>query len=253
MTIPRRLLRILTLSLLFLPAAARADQMPLWQVAVNAPTSSAREVNGEPVTIAMTAGAVATLAGAPDEKVSPEAAITVDGPVVVGSSSLARIYARLGIGAQPDQTVELARADTFRAAKVDLGLGRVVGRRRSGGQDITTSVVAEWGFASRIPGDTTPRKRLVRHYGGGLRLAERKSGAHLQVLYGRDEAAGARGYGQWMVSGAVPVAGTSGILLITGQATLSAGPERARAPQRDILQIGVSVNVGQALSKIGGR
>ena len=80
-----------------------------------------------------------------------------------------------------------------------------------------------------------------------MRLQERVSGASLMILYGRDEAAGERGYGQWLVYGQVPIGGTNGALVLVGDATLSVGPQVGGRSQRDVLRIGVAADLGAVL------
>lgn len=219
-------------------------------LAVAGPAAAAEDnPNADPVTISVQAGAVATLSGDTGTAVTPTGWIEVEGPLAVGKTSLARVYTRLGITSLPGEQLDVSDPATFKAAEVGFGLGRIVGRLRMGEQDVTTTVVAEWGFASRLP-EPEPAQRLVRHYGAGVRLQERKSGASLTILYGRDEAAGDRGYGQWLVYGQVPIAGTKGAVVLVGDATLSAGPEVAGRAQRDVLRLGVAASLGALLDVI---
>jgi len=206
--------------------------------------------NAGPVTVSATAGAITTLAGDAGTSVLPVAFIETDGPLALGSSAIARVYARLGINSEPGEAIDLADATTFKAAEVALGAYRVIGRLGDPEEDaqvVTTSLVAEWGFSSRLGDSPEPVERLARHYGGGLRFDERKSGASLSIMYGRDEAAGDRGYGQWLIVGQVPITGTKGALVLVGDATLSVGQRRYDVRQRDILRLGVVLDVGAAL------
>ena len=228
--------------------------------------------NADPVSMAVTGGGMVNLAGDADATVTPEAFIEVDGPLALGKTAIGRVYARLGITSLPGETVDLTDVATFRAAEVDFGAYRILGHLKVGDQVITTAAVGEWGFSSVLPGTPDPLQRLIRHYGGGVRLDERSSGASLTFLYGRDEAAGPRGWGQWIVYGQVPVMGTDGIVLLVGEATLAAGPKEALAscpsearscatpsaippaeellPQRDMLRLGVTVDLKRVLDKL---
>lgn len=186
--------------------------------------------------------------------VTPSAFIDAEGPLVFGSSQHGRLYAHVGITSLPGETLDLTSIETFRAAEVSLGGYATLGSLKVGEQEIVTGLAAEWGFSSRIPGNDQPLVRLIRHYGIGLHLAEKKSGSFLTLLYGRDEAGGARGWGQWIVYGALPITGTKGMVTLTGDATLSVGKASdALAPfQRDVLRLGLTVDlasVAKALSK----
>jgi len=203
--------------------------------------------NAGPVELSATAGAVVTMSGDAGTTVLPTGFVDVDGPLVLGKSSIARVHVALGISTEPGASLELADPTTFKSAEVTLSAYRVVGRLALGDQEISTGLVALWGFASRLPGVVEPAERLVRHYGGGVRLEERKSGAYLVVAYGRDEAVGPRGWGTWMLWGQVPIAGTKGALLIVGDASLAVGPRNIGVQQRDIFRLGVSVDLGAAL------
>ena len=207
--------------------------------------------NAAPLSVSALAGGVVTLSDETGTAVTPTASIEVDGPVVVGKASLARVIARLALTTAPGESLDLANPETFKAAEAAIGLSRIVGHRalEGGGQVVTTAVVAEAGFSSRLPGEPGPRERLLRHAGIGVRLAERTSGAGLSLLYGFNEAAGDRGYGQVMVRGQVPIPATKGALLLLGDATVSVG-RHATAVQRDVLRVGVVASVGQLLELV---
>lgn len=203
--------------------------------------------NAGPLELSATAGAVVTMSGDAGTSVLPTGFVGIDGPLIVGKSSIARVHVDLGISSEPGASIDLTDATTFRSAEATLSVYRVVGRLAVGDQEISTGLVALWGFASRLPGDPEPAVRLVRHYGGGVRLEERKSGAYLVVAYGRDEAVGERGWGTWMLWGQVPIAGTKGAVLIVGDASLAVGPRDIGVQQRDIFRLGVSLDLGAAL------
>jgi hypothetical protein len=219
---------------------------------IPSPTPTPRPVVG--MTVSTTIGGVVTLAGDAGTSVTPTAFVDVDGPLAFARLELARIHVRLGITSAPGEAVNVTDAQTFRAAEVELGAYRVLGRLEIGasGQEITTSVAAAWSFASRLStGDADPLNRLVRSYGGGLRFDEVRSRASLSLFYGRDEAAGPAGWGQWMVSGQVPVLGTEASVLLVGDATLNVGPAeegalgsrfRVTPGRRDILRLGVALD-----------
>lgn len=230
-------------------SALLAALVVLTAARANAQEASRPDANAAPVSVTASAGGLVTLTGEAGTAITPSAWIEVDGPIVVGSLALARVNARLGLTTAPGESIDVANPETFKAAEAALGVARIVGRREADGQVVTTAVVAEAGFASRLPGEPGPRERLIRHAGVGVQLAERVSGAALSLLYGFDEAAGDRGYGQVMVYGQVPIPATKGALLLVGDATLSVGAFEG-AKQRDVLRLGVSADLGRALELV---
>lgn len=210
--------------------------------------------NEGPASVALQGGAGITLTEAPTA-ITPLAVLSVEGPIVLADKPRARAFADVGLLAAPGEAVNVANVETFRAADVRLGAGVVVGRSEYGGQDLRTTILAEFGFASRLTtGEAVPADRLARRYGIGVRLEERKSGIGFTALFGRDEAGGDRGFGQLMVRGAVPIAGFAlggedgGLragLALRGDATLSLGPKVATwLHQRDVLTFAVVATVG---------
>lgn len=213
------------LLVLALHASARADDEPLFGVTA-------------------TVGGMMTL-GSGQTAVSPEVFVETDSRVP--GSSKARLGVRLGITSEPGQAPDLADVSTFRAAEFALVGQWVVAQQDASAQSLRLSVAAEWGFSSLLStGGHEPLTHALRHYGVGGRLTERRSGASLTVLYGRDEAAGEWGWGNWILYGSVPLTTgkAAGVITLTGDATLSVGP--ARATQRDILRLGVVVDLGAA-------
>lgn len=216
-------------------AAAQADEKP--------------NANEAPFEITLQGGVLTTQSADGGRSYQPTTFIDAEGPLVLGAGARSRIFARLGLTSSPDAGLpNLEDVTTFQAAEADLGIGTVVGSKVIGDQEIATSIVAEWGFVSRMATEETqPATRLARHYGAGIRVEERKSKATLTVLYGRDEEAGERGWGQWMVYGSVPVAKTSGVVRIVVDATLSVGPVHEGLTQRDVVRAGVVVDGGSLL------
>lgn len=209
-------------------------------------------LNDGPMSVEIVGGAVATLTGETEAKVAPNGYISIDGPLPVGRVTVARGYTHLAITTVPGETPDLTSVETWRAGEARLGLYRVVGRLEAAGQDVRTSIVAEAGFGSRF-GDPQPSQRLVRHFGVGIRLEERKSGALLTVLYGRAEQAGDAGYGQAILRGQVPLAGTRGALVLVGDAIVSVGPRVGDYRQRDVLRLGIAISLGDALKFFTGK
>lgn len=227
-------------------------------------TASAEEkkpnLNDGPMKVGAIVGAAVTITGETETVTRPEAWIGVNGPLVFGTNAAARVYANLGISAIPGETIDLQDVKTFNAANLDLGVQYVVGRGLYGDQELRTSVVAEWGFASRLhndsPEDLTtapnprPAERLSRHYLVGVRF-EANNDSNITIGYGRDEATGPRGWGQWMVYGQLALPKTGGIFFLTGDASLRAGPAEVGEPEgRDIFHLGVAADLGSLFSII---
>ena len=189
----------------------------------------------------LTWGQVA-LSGDADAAVAPGGRLEVDGPLALGYRSIGRLYVRLDLTAAPgSSTLDFARPETFgRSAELTLGAYRSVGRLAIGSQEIRTSLAWEWGFSTALAGELQPR--YLRHYCGGVRLEERTGGAGLAVMYGRHEAGGARGYGQVLITGQVPIIG-AGVVVFGGDAVLSVGPRLRATHQRDVLRLWTAVSL----------
>jgi hypothetical protein len=198
----------------------------------------------EPVVrVSVIASGEVTLSGDVEASVRPAADLEVEGPLPIGARSIAMVSTRVRIFGLPGESVSLVDPKTFRAAEVSLGLSRPIGHvQLGGGEEVLTSVAAEWGFAT-VPGsDPAPALRYPRHYALGLRFEERRGGARLDLKLGRHEAAGQRGYGQLLLEGKVPLKKIRRVTtLLGGDAVLSVGPASARAGQRDALRLWVGV------------
>jgi hypothetical protein len=224
------------------------------------------ERNAGPVVVGITGGGMMNLPRPtnPDQAkdVTPEAFVHVDGPLPLGQKALGRIEARLGFTSLPGQPIDPEDVSTFSAAEVDLGVYHVLGLMNVGSQVITLSGIGEWGFSSILPSTPEATTRLLRRYGFGVRLEERTSGASVTVLYGRNEAAGPRRYGQWILYGQVPITGTHGALMLVGDATLSVGPQPTVdpadptqlpfVPQQDLIRVGLTTDLGRVLDLLKG-
>lgn len=203
------------------------------------------------VSVEVVAFGQVALTGEAKPSVVPGGVIAVDGPLALGGSSLNRVYTRLSIGALPGETLNFTDVATFRSAELDLGAYRIVGARELGAQVVTTSLGCEWGFSTRMGTDPQPLQRYPRHYGCGPRFDERTSGAWLSIQYGRAESGGDWGFGQWQLSGSVPV----GPVSIGGEAVLSVGRGGARSRdrptvQRDVFLLSVGVDGVELLRRL---
>lgn len=189
------------------------------------------------------AGGVATLASG-DTSTQPWAYLSARAPLILGESAVLDIYGSLGLTSAPGETVDLGAVDTFRGARVDLGLGRVIGRRG----DLRTVLVGSAGFVTRMDRDEqAPVDRFARHVGIGLLFEDLGSGALLRAIAGCDElsgpcrdeddtVAGRLIPRHLMLRGRLPIPGTSGMALLEAEATLAV---RDRGPQRDVMRVGV--------------
>lgn len=184
-----------------------------------------------------------TLGGETEPQVRPAADLEVEGPLALGPYTPFRVSTELRIFGQVGDTVQLDQPETFRALEVVVGVSRRVGRVTLGEQEVWTSALAFCGFSSLLGAEPAPRDRYPRRCAAGIRIEERTSGARLDVAYGRDEAAGAAGYGQVAVRGRMPVHGTAGALVIAGEAVLSIDGPYRRVRQRDLARLTVALNV----------
>jgi hypothetical protein len=214
---------------------------------------SAEDPNAAPASLHVLTGGMATMTDA-DTAVTPTATIIGELPIRIGSVTPVRFLGSLGISSLPGEDLNIGDAATFRSADASLGLMRILGQHETGDQLIRTAVVAEWGWQSVWAGeDQEPSPRLARHYGVGARVMEEKTGSWAQLLIGRDEAVGERGWGQWIVSASVPVPLTDSIVRIVMGASLAIGPSRTDIFQRDIFRVGVCVDVARLGGILGGK
>jgi hypothetical protein len=203
----------------------------------NEPTPSVPG-NEAPFTVVVTVGAVVTLAGDVDAGVQPTTFVNAEGPIIIGDSSIGRVMVEIGLTTEPGLSAGLADPRTFRSAAARLAYGYVIGDNV-----VQTVVGAEYGFDSRLnTGNVEPLTRLSRHYAATVTLRDPNSGSGLAVGYGRDEACGARRYGQIIAHGDVALPG--GLLRLTGDASLSIGPRAYGNIQRDVFKLGIVADVG---------
>jgi len=183
-----------------------------------------------------------------ESRIRPAATLEVEGPIAWQNTTPLRMSARLRLLGMPGEAFDFTSVDTIRAVETGLGASYRVGRAFLGEQELWTSVIGEWGFSTALPpefsGTTT---RHLRHWGAGVRLEERKSGAWVSMLLGRNEAVGDWGWGQWMVSGAVPIQiKDRGVFVIGGDASLGVGNPCKNDPfcrQQDFVSIEVGISI----------
>lgn len=184
-----------------------------------------------------------------ESKVRPSATLEVEGPVAFKAATPLRAFVRLRLLGMPGEAFDLTAIETVRAVEASLGSSKRIGRVQLGGQELWTSVIGEWGFSTALPRgpNIAQGTRNLRHFGGGFQLEERSSGAWVSMIYGRAEAVGDRGWGQWMLAGAVPIkVKERGVLVIGGDAALGVGNPCAGAAfcrQQDFVSIEVGVSL----------
>ena len=185
-----------------------------------------------------------------ESKVRPSATLEVEGPVAFQTSTPLRAFVRLRLLGMPGEAFDFTAIDTVRAVEASLGSSKRIGRVQLGDQELWTSVIGEWGFSTALlsGANSSQSTRHRRHFGGGFQLEERRSGAWVSMIYGRDEAVGDRGWGQWMLAGAVPIkVKERGVLVIGGDAALgvgnACGTSAAFCRQQDFVSIEVGVSL----------
>lgn len=198
------------------------------------------------------AGGVATLAGEATST-QPWAYIGANGPLAIGTRAPLRIFASLGLTAAPGEAVELSSVETFRGARVDLGLEAIVGAVG----DYRTSLVLSSGYLTRLnAGDLVPTERFARHLGIGLSFQASGRRALLRVLVGCDEVSGPCATEgdplgrrmlprHAMLKGSLPIPGTKNLALL--QASTSLRIRDRSGPGRDVMTVGVLFDVAEAI------
>lgn len=187
--------------------------------------------------------------GADEPSIRPAAEIEIDGPLPIGGRAPVRVYARLRTYGLQGDTVDLTDVATFRAAALDLGITKRIGRVQVGDQEVWTSLEVGYGVITISDDGAAERLHYPRAAGAGLRVEERSSGAWLSLLYGRHQVAGDRGWGQVMVEGAVPLSFSDRVLVLGGEAILSAGPPGGdpEIRQRDAFRLYVGVSLPELI------
>lgn len=246
----RSLLAALVLAAAAASSPALAQDLPPDPPAPKA--SPSPDPNAAPLEISAEVGMVTTTTSEAGTVAQPTGFIEVEGPLVLGHSAVARIGARLGLTSAPGQTFDQADFKTWRALEVGFLVDRVIGHMTVGGQDITTALIAEAGFASRLKGAADPRPldRLVRSYGAGLRFQAR-GGPSLTAEYASDEATGQGA--ALILYGRAPIHAANGAFVFFGDVSIAIGPRVAWAPRRDVERIGLVVLPTELVQAIKGK
>lgn len=225
------------------PQAQRHPQWRkrLWPLALAALTllATCAQAHGEPVVFHAWTGRqhAFTGEGSVNEWVG---GVGVRGPV---AGTPMAVLVDLQLGALPDQRLQLADPDTWsQAADLRLALAWPLATRVEGGQWVTLEAVAAWGFYTALQAPSGGAG-YSRAWGGGVRLAERRAGAFLEVLVGRLQACGPPGRGQLLLRGSFPlVRGPLGLqVALVGDAGLNLLAPTPEPGRRDILRLAVAV------------
>lgn len=199
------------------------------------------ELNEGPMQVTVLGGMVTSLTGADDTaNVKGEGWISAEMPV-----GWARPYARVGITARPEETLDFSNVATFSTAEVGFGLERGVSLSRDGLGRV--GLIAEGGFSSIISGE--PSESLARYLMGGVRFSH-VSGGEIAIGYGMDTSAGPFGWGQVIGWGALPISVAADVIVLTGDFTLNIQREPTGGVARDILKLGIMIDLGRAMQAI---
>jgi hypothetical protein len=276
----------LAVGLLF-GAATLGAQTPLPGdvVTLPVPTAPAPDMNGGEATMSLTVAGMVVMTSATPTEVKPTVFIDVDTPLPVGSRNgkpynLGRVFARLGIGTSPGNSVPadptlpatggglaaLGNPANFESIEGGLGIARVIGVSADG--SIKTSILAEVGFKTRRGTDPTAVDPTSHYWGAGFRLSN-ADGSAITVLGGQDGELGQAGAMQVMVYGQLVVPKTAGCAMLVGDASFSffapvsvtlpipAIPPgssvtvpQAGALRSNIVQLGVAIDAAQVFSQL---
>lgn len=188
-------------------------------------------------------GGLVSMASAVSAATVPTALIFVDAPISTNAHPF-RVQALTVLSALPGETLDISKPETFRAVEFSL---RVAQRPAD---SLLFSVYAEAGFATRLPGDFTPRDKTARWAGAGIAFDQNARGA-LSVGAGVDQrlsgqyvaAAHVRGYvALWKAGPNSDIEG--GEVRLVGEAILGLDfGASVRSARRDVVRLGVTVGV----------
>jgi len=236
MSIGRVLLEaVLVLGIIFCGLKAFGQDAPV----VDAPVRM--ELNDGGMKVSVLGGMVTSLTGAADTaNVKGSGWIEAEMPV-----GWARPYARVGITARPEETLDLTNVATFSTAEIGFGLERGVSLSRDSQGRV--GLIAEGGFSSIISGE--PSEMLSRYLMGGVKFSH-IGGGEIAIGYGMDTSAGPFGWGQIIGYGTLPIPVSADVIVLTGDFTLNVQREPTGGVARDILKLGIMIDVGKAMAAI---
>lgn len=210
-------------------------------VAAQAPSQTPNPNDG-PFSVSVLAGAVTSLAGA-DDTANVKGTGWIEAEMPLG---FARPYARLGITARPEETFDLSNVATFSSAEAGFGIER--GLRLTTDGHGRVGLFAEGGFSSVVSGD--PSERLARYVIGGVRFSH-DSGGQIAIGWGLDEQVGdAFGWGALVGYGSLPIGWSQDVIVLTGDFSLALQKNSGAQPARDVLKLGVMLDLGRAVEAI---
>jgi hypothetical protein len=269
---------------LALPVYAQEPRLPATDASIPGATLSTpgnipADMNGGDATMSLTVAAMAVITGQTPTEVKPTVFVDVDSPAPFGKKSVGRIFARLGIGISPGNSVPdptgapslatLGNPANFQSVEGGIGFARVVGVTADG--IIKTAILAEVGFRTRNGNDPTAIDNTSHYWGAGFRLSH-ANGSQVTILGGQDGQLGQAAAMQVMVYGSLVVPKTAGIAMLIGDAsfsffapvsvTLPLAPippgssvtvPQAGALRSNIVQLGVAIDAAQAFAQLTNR
>ena len=141
-------------------------------------------------------GPTVSMGASTETAVTPQAFVSVSGPIPIGSIAQDRLPVLHVIGnlsALPGDEIDReggisATLKAFKSIEFSVGISkRISNWLVIGSQELATSVFVEAGFATRLDGDTVPRDKAPRWASVGLRFDDRKSGAYLKNAVALDQ------------------------------------------------------------------
>lgn len=240
------------------PAAPEPTPSPSPSPAAVEEANSIEEANSRGFHFDSQLGALGTITAADGTEASPFFWVNTDGPIAIGSRSIGRLGARIGLTTAPGATFSITDVTTYNAVEADFWGGYVVGAFSG----VETTVFLEGGFASRMKGasDPPPLRRLSRSAGAGIRFDARESSAYVAVKGGFDEAttnckpapgrdcSGFHAGFALMLRGQVPIYKDS--VLLTGDVSLSIGGSTSWLQRVDILRLGFALDPIASLKRL---
>jgi hypothetical protein len=213
---------------------AQEPKLPVTEtVSVTGTSAPAPDMNGADATLSVTVAGMAVVTGVTPTQVKPTIFVDVDSPLPVGRGkdgkpfNLGRVYARLGIGVSPGNTVpadptqgvslaSLGNPANFNSVEGGLGFARVIGDNGF----IKSALVAEVGFKTRNGSDPQAVDNVSHYWGAGFRLSS-GDGSAITLLGGQDGELGQAGAMQVMVYGQLLLPKTAGVAMLVGDASFS--------------------------------
>lgn len=192
-------------------------------------------------------------AGAPDSAIRFGGGVELRGPLAFGQNkSFGAVGLRIDVDTLPDKGAaafeDLGTWGNY--AEVEGFFTKRIGSLAVAGGKVTTSAIIAGRTTFGVLGNTDddPPRRALRGYGAGFELAWLRGGAldSVSAIYGRDEAVGARAWGQLRVKGSLTLRGP---MRFVGEFGIGFGPASIAGEQRDYMTAGLGVNLTQLFPK----